>query len=440
MRILSCLLAALLTVPAVADETTVFKNVRVITMTDAGVIDETTVVVTGDRITAVGTGTIPEGARVIDGEGLTLMPGLADMHVHYMSNTPALYPANSVTSVRNLWGSSEMFIEDYKAKAGHAVAPHVYTSGSLMDGPEPIWGDGSMKIESPEQAIGAIDSQRTTGYSAIKLYEGITPEIYRAAVAAAKERDMQVWTHTPGGLTVDDLIELGVDSLEHLDDVSEIVSTDPSGSYFNAWKHADTDKMRELAERSAKSPLWHSPTLAVIIKRYEYGADPEAYFDSEASAYIGSNLESWWRNSAERIGPYTDERRAAAAKQLEFVKLVHDAGGKLLVGTDTPNPFVAPGFAIHDELALFVEAGIPVAKVLRMATAGAAEFFREGGEWGVVAEGARADLVLLDGDPLSDLDTLRRPVGTMVNGHWYDRKTLDAELTSIRETFEAAAE
>lgn len=440
MRTPIVLLAILLASPIGATETTVFDNVRVLTMTDAGILESTRVTVTGSRIVSLGADDIPAGATVVDGKGRTLMPGLADMHVHFMSNSAALYPANSVTSVRNLWGSSDMFVEDYKAKAGHAVAPHIYTSGSLMDGPEPIWGDGSMKIESPEQAIGAIDSQRTTGYSAIKLYEGITPEIYRAAVAAAKERDMQVWTHTPGGLTVNDLIELGVDSLEHLDDVSEIVSTDPSGSYFNAWKHADTDKMRELAEHSADSPMWHSPTLAVIIKRYEYGADPNAYFDGEVGPYLNDGLKNWWRGSAERIGPYTDERRAAAAKQLEFIKLVHGAGGRLLVGTDTPNPFVAPGFAIHDELALFVEAGIPLDEVLRMATAGAADFLRESGEWGVVAEGARADLVLLDGDPVSDLDTLRRPVGTMVNGHWYDRKTLDAELRSIREAFEAAAE
>ncbi|TDI40436.1 MAG: hypothetical protein E2P02_16950 [Acidobacteria bacterium] len=113
--------------------------------------------------------------------------------------------------------------------------------------------------------------------------------------------------------------------------------------------------------------------------------------------------------------------------------MLYDAGVPLLIGTDTPNPFVIPGFAIHDELAAFVDAGIPVDEVLRIATADAAKFLREEGQWGVVAADARADLVLLDGDPRDDLSVLRRPAGVMVNGHWYDSAILSDALDKLRE-------
>ena len=188
---------------------TVFRNVQVLTMTDAGAIPSATVTVEDDRIVSVVTdaGEAHDGARLIDGSGKTLMPGLADMHVHYWSEAQGvLYLANSVTTLRNPWGSAATLNLDAGAKRGSYIGPHVYNSGPLMDGPEPIWGEGSLQLTTPEQAIGAVESQRATGYRAVKLYEGLTPEIYAAAVKAAKDRDMQVWTHVPEGMTVEEVV------------------------------------------------------------------------------------------------------------------------------------------------------------------------------------------------------------------------------------------
>ncbi len=443
--VLACLCAA---APATAaDADVLFAGARVLTMGPAGTLERAFVTVSDGRIVRVAA-TPPPAAdelRRIEADGLVLMPGLADMHVHYFSeNEGPMFLANSVTSVRNLWGSAQTLILDAKAASGTTPGPHVYTSGPLMDGPEPIWGDGSLKLTSPEQAVGAVESQRTTGYRAVKLYEGLTPEIYRAAVAAAQERDMQVWTHVPGGLDVEAVIELGVDSIEHFDDVQDSVlgdGHDPAdGSYFGRWASADEARLAALARKSAEAGVWHSPTLTVIATRYAYGADAEGYFARPEAAYLGPGIEGWWRNSASRMSPWDERKRKAAAMQRRFLALLHEAGAPLLLGTDTPNPFVLPGFAIHDELANFVEAGIPVAEVLRIATADAARFLREEGEWGVVREGARADLVLLDADPREDLATLRRPRGVMVNGHWYDAARLESELAALRARRAAEAE
>ncbi len=416
--------------------TTVFQNVHVLTMTDAGAIANATVTVEKDRIVSVveGVGDVPDGARVIDGTGKTLMPGLADMHVHYWSEREGvLYLANSVTTLRNLWGSATTLALDAGAKRGSFVGPHVYTSGPLMDGPEPIWGEGSVKLTTPEQAIGAVESQRSTGYRAVKLYEGLTPEIYEAAVKAAKDRDMQVWTHVPEGMSVEQVIDIGVDSIEHFEGVGSSANAGPEDAgYMTRWANADRGRLLKIAETSAEAGVWHSPTFSVIAVRYRYAADSEAFFERPESAFIGSGLADWWRSSVTRMGDFDDEKRAATANQRLFLKMLHEAGAPLLIGTDTPNPFVLPGFAIHDELAAFVEAGIPVDDVLRIATVEAARFLREEGEWGIVAPDSRADLVLLDGDPREDLTILRRPAAVMVNGHWYDANTLSDTLDDLR--------
>ncbi|MEM8772307.1 MAG: amidohydrolase family protein [Pseudomonadota bacterium] len=419
----------------------VFQNVRALTMTDANALEGATVVVEDGRIAAVGEDVpIPVGARVIDGAGKTLMPGLADMHVHYFSNAEGpLYLANSITTVRNPWGTTQTATLDARAKAGLDMAPHIYYSGPLMDGPEPIWGAGSVRITSVEEVEGAIEVQRAAGFKAVKLYEGLTPEIFKAAVAAAKAADMQVWTHTPGGMTYADVITLGVDSIEHMNDMAPLLAPDgaalPSGpgSWFATWAMADPDKMKSMAERVAAAGVWNAPTFAVIANRYEYGADPDAFYQRPDFAYIGPGIAAWWGSSADRIGAYTDVRRDAAAKQRDMIKALYDAGAGLLIVTDTPNPFVIPGFAIHDELTAFIDAGVPVADVLKIATADAARFLGEEGEWGVIATGARADLVLLDTDPIADVSTLKDPAGVMVNGHWRDRAALQEALAQIRD-------
>ena len=442
-RLLAFLLIAALTVPAAADDdaVTVFQNVRVLTMNDAGVLEGATVTVEGDTIKAIGEDDVPDGANVVDGTGMTLMPGLADMHVHYWSEVQGpLFLANSVTTLRNMWGSSTTLMLDDAAKRGSFAGPHIYTPGPLMDGPNPIWGEGSAMLTSSEQAIGAVESQRTTGYIAVKLYEGLTPDVYTAAVEAAQARDMQVYTHVPEEMTIEEVLALGVDSIEHFEGVSSAATTaDEDARYMSRWANADLDRLQEIANASSEAGVWHSPTFAVIAVRYEYAANPDEFFAMPGAGYVGPGLSGWWRGAADRMGPFDEEKQAATENQRAFARMLYDAGAPMLIGTDTPNPFVLPGFAIHDELETFVAIGIPVDEVLRMATAEAAKFLREEGEWGVVAAGARADLVLLDADPRDDLSTLRRPAGVMMNGHWYDAAFLEAELADIREDVEAEA-
>ena len=424
---------------------TVFEAVSVYDVTDGTVLADARVVVVDAkvaRVESMSEGQTPANAVVIDAIGKTLMPGLADMHVHYWPEVGPMFVANGVTTVRNLWGNVSSAGWDKSAKSGALVVPHHYYSGPLMDGPEPIWGDQSIRITSAAEAVGAIEAQRSAGFKAVKLYEGLTPEIFGAAVTAAKARELQVWAHTPTGMTYEDVVALGVDSIEHLNNAQDILLPDGmeiqpgEGRYLRSWSLAAPAKIERLAEKVAAAGVWNAPTYMVTMKQYEFGADPKVFFARPEAVYLGPGLEGWWRNASQRESYRSEHLAEASANYRAMIKALYDAGAPLLVGTDTPNPFTIPGFAIHDEIAAFVESGSPTVDVLRIATAEAARFLGEAGQWGVVAEGARADLVLLDDHPVENLATLRDPVGVMVNGNWHDRAALGAALAGIREAAE----
>ena len=425
-----------------------FYNVRVLPMTGEWSLENHTVVVSDGRIEQIGptaTTQINSGTYQVDGSGLTILPGLADMHVHYWHKEDGpLFLLNGVTTVRNLWGTSFHFRLDDLAKSGKLAGPNVYTSGPLIDGPNPIWGEWSVVVDSPAAAEGAVDSQHATGYTAIKLYEQLDPDSFRMAVAAAKQRKMQVYAHTPKTMTVDELIDLKVDSIEHLDGYELLLSEgrfDPSSEPppkvgAVAWTHADQSRMDEIARRTADAGIWNIPTLTINSQLPEYLATAETFFDRAEIQYVAPATVRSWRQFAANSESWLRVTRAGDSSRKQFVKMLFDSGAQVLVGTDTSNPFIVPGFSFHEELENLSEAGIPNDALLRSATATPAHFLQKAGEFGVIAVGARADLILVDGDPTTNLSVLREPVGMMVNGHWRTREQIIQILDANAEKFD----
>lgn len=432
---LSLSLAVLVTGTARA-QPVVFHDARILTMDDMPMIERGWVHTDDGVIVAMGEGPAPavEGARVIDASDKVLMPGLYDMHVHYWERGDAiLYLANGITGVRNLTGGMQQARLDEAARDGSLAGPRVYGSGPIIDGDKPIRPDGSVRASNPDQAIGAVRSQHQAGFTAIKLYERLSPAAYRAAVAEAKALEMQVYSHTPIAMTVDDLLDLKIDSLEHLDGYEDVVvaadfvaQSEPF-AWAEKWANADRARFAGLARKAAASGVWHVPTLALQCGQ-RYSASPDAFFARPETAYLAAWVETAWRSSFDswlkRFAPYNDGQLAA---KREFTAALYKAGARLLIGTDAPNAYVIPGYAIHDELAAFAEAGIANAAILRIATRDAAQFLGADDE-GRLARGAKADIVMLAGDPRENLAHLKHPAGVMVAGHWYGRAVLDALL------------
>lgn len=435
-------------------QTLLIENVRLLTMTDAAMIEEGAIAIADGIIAFAGarSGADPallEGAYRVDGRGRIVMPGLADMHTHYGGGDDGItFLANSVTTVRAPWGGLAAAAGDARVKAGVEAGPHIYFSGPLIDGPEPIWGPGAISVTAPEQAAGIVESQRASGFMAIKLYELLDADSYRAAARAAKEKGLQIWTHVPGALTLDEVIGLRVDSIEHLDDYEGAVRRDNAPALaprdgisdtLQTWAQADPAKMQALAEKLAAAEVWSVPTLAVVLSRYTNAGDSDAYFARDEAQFIGPGIKGWWMGSLERTAQSAEAARAATPNIQAMIRALHGAGAGLLIGSDSPNPFVAYGYSIHDELAHFAAAGLPPEEIFRIATMRAAEFLDAEGAFGVLEAGARADIVLLDADPREDLATLRNPAAVIVNGKYYPRSDLKRRLDALAETYAAAA-
>ena len=428
------------------EDSIAFENVRVRTMQAGTGMTDGFVIVSGSIIQEVGEGELPEEfeGRRIDGAGAVLIPGLADMHVHYYENDiGAAYLANSITLVRNLTGSIGAARRDQAAFDGRTVAPRLKTSGPIIDSGPGFANDLFIRVYNPDQAIGAVRAQARSGYGAIKLYEQLDAATFKAAVEEARRNGMRVYAHVPASLTVGDLLALKIDSLEHLDGYAEAMardgfSTDREYAWAEQWANVDREKFEDLARATVESGSWVVPTFAITYGRIA-SADPDAYFARPEARILPSWAESW-RKSAESYAADRLFFEPSLTEKIAFLSTLREVGANVLIGTDGPNPFVTPGYAIHDELTAFARAGYSNEEILRIATVEAARFLDETGRTGTIEEDAPADLVLLPGDPVENLSYLREPLGVMVAGHWRERTRIDEALERRAARLEAERE
>lgn len=431
---------------------TAFRNVTVVTEYGGDRLAHHTVAVRGDRIIAIAPDNaivLPEGATVVDGGGRILAPGIADMHVHYQDpSVGVLMLANSITTIRNPSGfgigNGPGTALDLAARTarGEVVGPYVYSSGQLIDGPNSFWGPGVV-VESVEGVRERVRQDAEAGYIAIKLYAQLTPEQFRAGVEEARAHNLQIYSHVPASMTLEDVLALRVDSIEHLDGFERSMGGEGQGLQ-SRWVAAPADRVAPLARRVAESGVWQVPTLIVNLAPSRAFVDLTAADAAPELRYAQKGLLDFWHSYPARLPPGTDFAaryrivEQAHARRVEMLRALREARAPLLIGTDAPNPYVMYGLSIHEELGFFREAGFSNTEILRIATLDAARFLNKAGEFGVVCEGGRADFVLFDGDPERDLAVLRTPQGVMAAGHWYDRARLDALLAETERAAQAS--
>lgn len=450
-----------LTVPA--RRPVAITNVTIIDVATGRRQDHRTVLVREDRIVRIDASSsrgIPVGYARVDGSGRFLIPGLWDMHVHaswpaFVATFGALNIANGVTGVREMFGT----IEDVAAwrsavAAGTLSAPRVVGAGHLIDGVPPIW-PGSVIATTAEDGRRVVDSLAHAGAGFIKVYNRLTPEAYRGILQAAAARSLPVVGHVPDAVSVWDAARWGQRSIEHLSGVSlgcsgksaPIRALLDSASRLGvatsggaALRLRATTEAREsfdqrmcdsLARHFVQHETWHVPTL--IVSRSIAQLRDTARSSDPRLRYIAPMLtSSWdWRQDF-RFRTMSDsgwaELAAQSRRSLRLTGLLSRAGVSILAGTDAPNPFVFPGFSLHDELGLLVDAGLSPLEALQAATRNPARFLASDDSLGVVAPGHVADLVLLDADPLVDIRNTRVIRAVIAAGRLYTRNDLDALL------------
>jgi imidazolonepropionase-like amidohydrolase len=427
-----------------------FVDVTVVPMDAERLVWGSTVVVDGGTIVAFGptaTTPVPAGATRIDGAGRYLLPGLVDCHVHLQDDDMlSLFVANGVTTVRNLWGRVDDLGRRDAVARGQLVGPRIFTAGAILDGAFPTWPT-SVAVTSPDQARREVAAQKADGYDYVKVYTGLGKDEYAAIVAAAADHGMPVIGHVPRAVGVAGALAAGQRSIEHLDGYGWALrapdAAPPERSlagYFDTMATIDEAKLPELVAETAAAGTWNCATMVVLrdamtppSRRPELLARPEVRF-------VPPSVLAWWNPANDfRFRTATDEHYAQHGAAMraagKILARLHAGGARIAIGTDTPNPNVVPGFAVHEELALFVAAGLSPYEALRAATRDPAELLGVLDEQGTIDVGKRADLVLVTADPLADVGAAARRAGVMVAGRWYPEDDLHERLEAIAASY-----
>lgn len=409
--------------------TLVFEGVDIVTMTDAGVASDRDVVVRDGRIAEIrpaGRVDPPPDAVRVDGRGRTLVPGLVDAHVHAAAWTLPLFVAHGVTSVRAMHGDSAVLSLRDEVRRGERMGPRMVVAGPLLAGGEVPWPH--RLVTSPSEARVAIAEHVRAGYDFVKVYDHLSPDVYQAITDEAALRGLTTVGHVPVEVGVATVVAADQRSIEHVEQI--LYATFGRDSVMTMSLASLPAAVEPLVGRD----VFVTPTLAGMERLMRRGTSwHEALFDRRPMEWVPASLKPWWTQARGEFPGYEalERRRRFFMLQQELAIALHRAGIPLLAGTDTPYPLLVPGLSLHDELAAMVEVGLTPREALATATVNPARLLSEEGERGVVAPGAIADLVLVEGDPLEDTARLRRPAGVVLGGRWLPRESLDRLLDPV---------
>jgi imidazolonepropionase-like amidohydrolase len=437
MRIasLTLLIVALLTlVPTLsftqsANPEIAFINVNVIPMDSNRVLKQQTVLVRGDRIVEVGPASkvkVPAGATRIDGAGKYLMPGFAEMHGHipppqapkeFTEAVLFLYVANGVTTVRGMLGAPNQLELRDKAARGEILAPTLYLAGPSFNG---------NSINSPEEAVAKVREQKREGWDLLKVHPGLTRAEFDAMARTAKEVGIRFGGHVPADVGLAHALEMGQETIDHVDGYIEQLNADSAP--------VDEAKLADIVKRTKQVGAWIVPTMA-LWETVIGAADFERMMAYPELKYMPRQQVDNWKNAhRSRISdPQYDKKKALqiGANRNRILKALQDGGVRILFGTDAPQQFSVPGFSIHREIAHMRKCGLTPYEILQSGTANVGDYFKSKDKFGVIESGRRADLILVNGNPLEDVSNISRRSGVMVRGRWLSEEEIQVRLQKI---------
>ena len=347
-------------------------------------------------------------ARRIDGRGRFLLPGLIDMHVHVADRTDlGLFLANGVTAVRDLAAMEATFRFRDQIEAGHMLGPRLYLSTPMLTGKgfNPLGKALASAAQAREYIRSVADK-----VDVVKVTE-MDEALYDAILDEAARHRLPVAAHIPRGFAFDRFLRPGLTSIEHIEEIVSAVLRDNLDS--TEVIAATVAKIRAAGVAVTPNLVTYHTIIAMIDEGDVYLDRSKAEFQSPLVRWSAAeHFETWASVDFERAA----WMRRAQRLHVRITLALRDAGVPLLLGTDANTVGAIPGFSVHDELDLLVEAGLSRREALQTATVNAARVL--GIRTGVIEMGADADFVLLAGNPLDDLAVLRDPVGVMVNGQW----------------------
>jgi imidazolonepropionase-like amidohydrolase len=446
-------LVALVAQPLAA-QATAFVGVNVIPMDSERVIADQIVLVENGRITAMGptaATTIPAGTFTVDGRGKYLMPGLAEMHAHVPPQTTDpqlladimyLYVANGVTTIRGMLGAPYQLELREKLRSGEMLGPRFYVGAPSLNG---------NTAPDPATAARLMREHKAAGYDLVKLHPGVSRAAYDSAVAVGRQVGITIAGHVPTDVGIHHAIETRLTTVDHLDGYIEgavsdamlarIASPTDQVTLPEAWAEVTTDRLRGLARATRRAGIAVVPTMFLWENLWLPPVGEEIENRPEMR-YVPLPWVNGWRNQINNRLNFNrannlDEGtiREMLERRRELLRILQQEGVPILMGTDSPQLLNVPGFALHREIKVMVEAGLTPYQVLVSGTTNVRDYvrnvLRQQAEFGTVAVGQEADLVLLDGNPLESIDNLSRRSGVMVRGRWIPASELTAGLEEM---------
>jgi imidazolonepropionase-like amidohydrolase len=400
-------------------------HVNVVSVADGRLLQDSTVTISGDTITSVTPDrTPPRDAKVVDGRGRFLIPGLWDMHAHTEATGEPwlqLYVANGVTGIRDMGSALDMILRMRDATAtGRVVGPRIFAAGPILDDAPGDW-PFRMRVKTAADGRAAVRLLKRRGVDLIKVHDHTPRDAFFAIAEEARRQRLPLSGHIPGGMTAEQVIEAGQLDIEHLSN-SELWKPCSGGQEYRA------ESCRPFFEMLARRGVWSTPTLGATSEILTIGT-ARSEVSADRIAYVGKRLRALWAANQPAITPdvvrtFRGRAEVGAVVTSDMAK----AGVGILTGCDT----MIAGFCVHDEMAAMVRGGMTPRGALQAGTLNPARYFGLERAVGSVAAGQRADLVLLDGNPLVDITNVGRIRAVVLAGRLLERADLDQLLAQVR--------
>jgi len=402
-----------------------------------------------------------EAKQTLDASGKYILPGFWDNHVHFRGgdnlikankNFLKLFIANGVTTVRDAGGDLTTAVLEWRKaiSAGDLVGPTIFTSGPKIDGTNPTWA-GSLEVETEADVQIALDSLQRIPTDFVKLYESrLSRENYLAVIREAEKRNLITSGHMPFTVTLDETITSGIDAIEHLYYImkgcsaNEVAITErlqkKEIGFWDAMpllqQSYQDDTAQNIFTKLKENNVFVVPTLH-IGKTLSY-LDEVDHGNDDYLKYMGNGIIETYQGRINRL-KNTSEKAVADRKALDsffgkLTKSLYEADVQLLAGSDSGayNSYTYPGISLHKELEEMVANGLPPLKALRTSAINGSKFLKQD-DYGSVTEGKKADVVLLDANPLEDIKNTQKIDAVLKEGILYSKKDLKALLNSAQQ-------
>ncbi len=416
-------------------------NVSIVDVENGITIPEQTVIIVDEQITQIGGQEfvpIPQGATIIKGEGLYLIPGLVDAHVHYF-DAPTfgrLMIANGVLLVRDMGMPNEYILPlRDELNRGATLGPEMVTTGFILDGDPPLIPIISVGITSPDQGRAIVRQQVEAGVDSIKTYSRLDKNDFLAILDEAQKYNLPVAAHLPESVYLEDAAAASLASSEHFNGFEKVIAKllgEPARFYFvgqaadagylSRLSEVDPQELQAVYERLGESGLTVCPTVVTFKTLTHLSTIQGGSFSG--SQYISPGVSEMWTLWAQQ----SDLPDFIWQNWMQMVVGLNQAGVPLMVGTDLMLPGIIPGFSVHEEMAIWQEAGIPAVDILRSATIVPAQFMRLGDRLGSVSVGKIASVVLVRGNPLEDIRNAQQIEGLFLRGQYFSSDDLNQLL------------